>query len=321
MRQLSEFFIKNLKNESGIIFPILERVKNDDTLMFAIRDGYINIYYRGGSLLKITEHNNSFSTSFDHNYIKSGMSASDLRIPSNIDSVDAAQKCVQAFPHIKEVMDLYFSKNNKPEREYQQLVARENNYSTISNESEYFIADIEVAETEFGARFDMIGIKWPANQRQKGNKCTPVFIEMKYGDGAVGGTSGLVKHLKDFNDFIEEGRYSSLLASMENQFDQLDELGLLKFNKSGNVKNISFDTNKKLKPEVILILANHNPRSTSLSTELNKPEVLNIIKEENFDLKFFVASFSGYGMHHDCMLNLESFLKLLKDNKTKDNNK
>ena len=319
MRQLSEFFIENLKNESGIIFPILERVKNDDTLMLAIRDGYINIYYRGGSLLKITEKNNSFSTSFDDDYIKSGMPTSDLRIPSNIDSADVAQKCVQAFPHIKEVMDLYFSKNNKPEREYQQLVTRENNYSTISTESEYFISDIDYADTELSARFDMLGIKWCANQRKNSNKCTPVFIEMKYGDDALKGNSGLVKHLEDFDKLIsEKQKYNKVIASMEKQFEQLDELGLIKFNKSGNVNKILFD--EKSKPEVIFILANHNPRSSKLHNELIDPKVSKIIKGASFDLKFFVASFAGYGMHDDCMLNLDDFLKMLKG-KNKDNNK
>ena len=36
-------------------------------------------------------------------------------------------------------MDFYFSENSKPEREFQQLIARENNFSTIANQSEYFV--------------------------------------------------------------------------------------------------------------------------------------------------------------------------------------
>lgn len=55
MRELSKDFLNNLKSAKGLLHPILERVEQDDTLMLAIRDNYINIYYRGGSLLKVKE--------------------------------------------------------------------------------------------------------------------------------------------------------------------------------------------------------------------------------------------------------------------------
>lgn len=316
MRQLSTLFLNNLKDEMGILHPILKRIKQDDTLMLAIREGYINIYYRGGNLLKIEEKsNNSFSAYFDANYIKSAdIQFSDLNIPTIITAVEDAQKCVQAIPHIKEVMDFYFSANNKPEREYQQVVARENNYSTISNESEYFISDIESSDTQISARFDMLAIKWRANQRKNGDKCVPVFIEMKYGDDALCGASGIVKHLADFNKLISDSTsYEKLISEMETQFEQLCTLGLVAFNKSKNFTKILFDRREPPTPEVIFMLANHNPRSTKLRTELMRPEVKELIEKAPFDLKFFVSRFAGYGMHHDCMVNLKDFIKLLEN--------
>jgi len=39
----------------GLLNPILARVKKDQTLMIAIRENYINLYYRGGKLLRVTE--------------------------------------------------------------------------------------------------------------------------------------------------------------------------------------------------------------------------------------------------------------------------
>ena len=41
------------------------------------------------------------------------------------------------------------------EREFQQLVERENNRSSISGETEYFITDIELADSINGTRFDI----------------------------------------------------------------------------------------------------------------------------------------------------------------------
>jgi len=37
----------------GVLQPVLEAVKKDDTLMLGLRGTYVSIYYRGGELLKI----------------------------------------------------------------------------------------------------------------------------------------------------------------------------------------------------------------------------------------------------------------------------
>ena len=55
MRGLSEKFMNDLSKPEGKFHPILERVKEDHNIMLAIRDGYINIYYRGGNIIRITQ--------------------------------------------------------------------------------------------------------------------------------------------------------------------------------------------------------------------------------------------------------------------------
>jgi hypothetical protein len=71
MRGLSEKFMNDLSKPEGKLHPILERVKKDHSLMLAIRDGYINIYYRGGNILRVTEHQGFYQTFFDVNFAKS----------------------------------------------------------------------------------------------------------------------------------------------------------------------------------------------------------------------------------------------------------
>ena len=107
---------------------------------------------------------------------------------------------------LKAIMNEFLSTYSKDEREFQQLVARENNCSSISNESDYFISDIEVSESTSRARFDMIAIKWQTTKRRSGNNCRIAFIEMKYGDGALGGKAGMLKHLKDMDSLIYQQR-------------------------------------------------------------------------------------------------------------------
>lgn len=307
MRKLSEKFMGDLVDSDGVLYPILARVKKDHTLMLAIRENFINIYYRGGNILNLKEHNKGFyQASFDDQYNKSGLLIPDS--PTEINNQNDSRSWIDSFPSRKNIMDEYFSTYGKAEREFQQLIARENNNSTISNESEYFVSDIEV--TEPYARFDIMAIRWLAAQRKNGSNCKAALIEMKYGDSALTGSAGLLKHLKDMEKLItNKDGYSKLLETMESQFTQLDELGLLKFNKG--TSNAKVKLNPDEIPEVIFVIANHNPRSPKLKTILRDPEIDKYAQSQLFDLKFYVASFAGYGLHAKCMFPLVEFLKLL----------
>lgn len=310
MRALSQPFIDDLLNPDGLLHPILERVKQDHTLMLSIRKDYINIYYRGGNILRIKEQRNgSYSSFFDNEYNKSGVPSPVL--PDAIERQDAARTWVGSFQDLKGIMDFYFSEFSKPEREFQQLVARENNFSTIANQSEYFVSDIEFADSDLGARFDILAVRWLVSQRRSTSNCRPALIEMKYGDGALSGSAGVLKHLQDIDALISTGdKYKALLETMKMQFNQLDGLGLMTFNRVENWTKIKLDANEK--PEVIFILANHNPRSTKLRSILDNPEIIAYGQSQQFDLRFFVSSFAGYGLHSDCMLTLTEFQELLK---------
>lgn len=303
--------MEDLENSDGILHPILERVIKDHTLMLAIRENYINIYYRGGNILNAKQHTDLqrevyYNTHFDDNYNKSKHYIPES--PAEIRSQDDSKKWVDSFSNRKNVMDEYFSKKGKTEREFQQLVVRENNNSNISGESEYFISDIEV--TAPGARFDLMAIRWLATERKSGNKCKAALIEMKYSDDALEGDAGLLKHIEDMYGLIsDKQRYSKVLFQMKSQFSQLDELKLLKFNKGTSNAKINLDVDSV--PEVIFILANHNPRSSILNDILKNHEFDEYEQAKLFDLRFYVASFAGYGLHKDCMYNLDEFRNLL----------
>lgn len=300
----------DLLEDEGVIRPILQRVQQDDTLQLAIRDGYINIYYRGGSLLRLSEKlAGYYKAEFERKYAKGTLPIPVL--PAKVDSVDKSVLWVNAFPTLKNIMDLWLTRHRKAEREFQQLVARENNYSIISNKSDYFIVDIEYSQPKSNSRLDMLAIRWLAGQQRKtGNQCRPVLIEMKYADGALQGRSGILKHLKDIDELIaDETRYAMLLQTMQSQFHQLAALDLLKFNRGKS--NAVVELNVTDKPEVVFLLANHNPRSGSLKKIFMSPEVESYANTGRFDLRFFVASFAGYGMHADCMLDLQGFLELV----------
>jgi len=304
IRSISVIFVNDLKD--GCLKPVLDRVRADATLFLAIRNGYINIYYRGGNLMKIVDNGDSkYIASFDKNYDLDG----GLQIPhGTINKSDASQAWVAAFPRIKEAMDLWFSHHPKLEREFQQVVARENNNSSVSNQTEYFITDVEYADTGTGARFDMLAIKWLRSKRKHGGSCIPAFIEMKFGDKALAGSSGLTKHLNDFTKFINADAYQDSLKAMQSQFSIMRELKLIRFGSNGNDYVVTLDAQKK--PEVIFMLAGHNPDSPKLGKFLEEVRNLDLDKLP-FDLRFYVANFAGYGLHDNCMYDLAKFSGLV----------
>jgi hypothetical protein len=117
IRKITPKFMNDLTSEEGILHPVLAQVKKDHTLMLAIRKNYINIYYRGGNILKVTERSKKYTTDFDENY-----NLSDKEIPSSsvaITNQNDSQNWVDSFAQRKNMMDEYFSKHAGGKGKYQ----------------------------------------------------------------------------------------------------------------------------------------------------------------------------------------------------------
>ncbi len=298
-RGLSDDFFQALK--IGHLKGITERIKNDHSLMLAIRKDYINIYYRGGSILKLSRKKNGYYAEFNKNYITNDAG---IQLPEKLNSEIEVQEYLNLLPHLKDAMDLYFGQDgySKLEREMQQIIVRENNFTELANSGEYFIVDIEYARTETNSRTDILAFKWNANKR-KTAELTLSLIEFKYGDYALKNSSGIMKHLDDMEKLLDESYYGILCNTAKLQLIQLLELGLIK----GNMDIPEIDKIKITpKPEVIFVLANHNPRSDKLLNELAK-----IKESECYDLRFYISSFSGYTMHSKNMVDRKEIIRTL----------
>ncbi|BAL74672.1 hypothetical protein [Bradyrhizobium cosmicum] len=297
---ISDTFIKDLQ-DGGLLSELTKKIQSDDTLMLALRGHYINVYYRGGSILHISEQANGYAAKFDTNYFEGEVVALP---PATIQAAGDCSNWVAVLPKLKETMNAHFATRRKSEREFQQLAAWENNRSVISNDTEYFITDIEFADRDQGAKLDMVGLKWPSGLRKDETKCKPVLVEMKYGTGSYDGAAGIAKHIADLEGILANPvKREGLNKTIADQFEQLLQLKLVGFNKHANYSRAIVSG----RPEVIFLIANHNPRSRKL---LNIVE--EIVEPKDFDLRFFAASFAGYGMHDACMLDLGKFKALLK---------
>ncbi|MBI4679953.1 MAG: hypothetical protein HY753_01755, partial [Nitrospirae bacterium] len=207
-RRLSEQFKQDLtesdkkRNEGeGLLFPLTSLINNDHSLSLEIRNNYINIYYRGGNLLKLSEvKEQTYKPFFEKKYADEKDTFL-KRLPSEITSSEDLECWLEKFPKLKSVMDSWFLKHPKLEREFQQMVVWENNNSSIAKSTDYFIADIEYVIGD--ARFDMVAIQWDSDPyARKLQSYSPklCFIEMKYGDAALNGNAGMLKHVEHWKN-------------------------------------------------------------------------------------------------------------------------
>ena len=285
-RGLTDEFMTELK-VNGKYYAIVEEVKKDNTLLLQIRENYINIYYRGCSILKLDD---AGVIKIDAKYCK-----------TNIINVSDWIKELQV---IKQNVNYYLSANDKSEREFQQVVARENSFSKVSNDTDYFIVDTEFADNENNSRFDMIAIKWPSKRadRKVDENCRLAIIEMKY---AIKAFDNLQKH---FNDIDMYNKIDELKETVIKQFKQLRELDLIQFSSSGNTNEVI-----KLEGEVefILLFANYKPASNKIKINLSFMKAIEqTLAAKNIKLKFATSSFMGYGLYDNAMLDLEKFEEL-----------
>lgn len=303
-RALDEKMFKDFQ-EGGVLHDLLDYVQSDDTLDLEFRgEGRANIYYRGGSLFCIERSGDGYTLAFDTQYC--------TECDEGLEKTPSLRAAVGLIPLYKHAMDVWFAKNRKYEREFQQVVVRENNrHGAISHASDYYIVDIEyaynvnVSDKKTQARFDMIAVKWlsKSNERQNPSAPTLAIIEMKYGDGALGGSAGLKKHLEDFGTLVKNGELDDFCADYSNVFNQKCALGLIPGKESARIKITQRDI------ELIFLIANHDPDKTGLATIV--AEIADLTMEYPYPIRFAYASMMGYCLYANQMKSLEEMQEFL----------
>src|SRR4030067_1669126 len=119
-RRLSDQFMQDLQDNKRFL-SLKNMVKNDNSLSLEIRNNYINVYYRGGNLLKLSEVNkHCYKPIFNVKYSRKTDIIDGL--PKEISSKSQLAMWLERFPGLKSEMDSWFSKYPKFEREFQQKV-------------------------------------------------------------------------------------------------------------------------------------------------------------------------------------------------------
>ncbi len=253
MRKLSVTFINSLK--SGFLAGITKKVISDSDLTLEIRDNCINIYYKGNSLLKLSESTSGRYKADIHEKFRDG-----LDIPLNFIDQETTAGFLNNIPLLKENVIRYGK--HSLEIEYEQMIIRANNFEPRNN-SEYYIIDRQYVIGK--QRFDLVGIFWDRKARRKGQEVYLCFIEVKFALNQD--ISEVHNQLNRYYKAIRP-RAKNIAEEGETIFRQKLELGL--YNQSAErieaMKTLSFSKDIS-QFQFVLVLVDYNPNSLKLNLD------------------------------------------------------
>jgi hypothetical protein len=251
MRKLSETFLTCLK--SDFLSGITEYVRHDHDLNLEIRDSYINIYYKGNSLLKLAGTGSPLHYKADiHKKFLEGL---------NI-SLDFTESTVPQFikniPLIKE--NIVQHGKRSLELEYEQMIIRANNFEPRNN-TEYFMVDRQYAVRE--GRFDLTGFYWERAGRRRYQEVPVCLMEIKF---------ALNTDIRDVHNQLAryyepiKNNAAAIAEEMETVFRQKLELKLYdqSTERINAMRTLTFSRNIEAF-QFILVLVDYNPNSSLYS--------------------------------------------------------
>ena len=248
MRKLTQPFLNSLK--AGFLSEIIRRVIKDRDLDLEIRENYLNIYYKGNSLLHLSEKSPQSYHPYVHPKFLKGISLTDFTDQASVDNF------LRNIPVIKDNIVLL----GKPslEIEYEQMIIRANNHEPRNN-SEYFIVDRQVTAGEAG-RFDLTGLFWERTGRRRGQTVPLCLFEVKFALNQD--IQHVDEQLKRYYLAIRD-KASQLAEETECIFRQKLELGLFRQpeDRLEAMKTLVFSRDID-QFQFILILIDYNPYSS-----------------------------------------------------------
>jgi hypothetical protein len=210
--------------QSGL-FTLYKKHKKE--LFIGVRNNYLNLYYNCDSVAKIDYKKGVIICQTSRNYLY----GTGIREHINISPRDICKN----YAKIKENI----AGRSTPEKKAQSKLVILNNANKRSN---WFCVDIEWAkafenkqqkdDADFNARFDIIAIS-------KENNHEVALIELKYGRQAIGGYSGIYKHIENFYKYQKKRYFDTKKNSHKKEIiDILKSLKMLDVNVPAELQNL-----------------------------------------------------------------------------------
>lgn len=208
--------------------------KHKDEIIIGVRDGSVNLYYNCDSIASI-KVGTSLQCKIDKFYTngeKNNLTEDEIVRYYDIIKANSIKRC-------------------KLEKQSQQRLFIDNNKN---KSSEWFCIDVEYTKSLKGKRnaedwrFDIIAIS-------KEKPFRVALIELKYGFAAIGGTSGIRKHVEDFHKFYKDKKFEILKPELVSIIKKLGMLGVDVPSSLKGLKNEDIAT----EPEFYFVVLNNNP--------------------------------------------------------------
>ena len=278
-------------------------VISDDTLCPLLRDEKIDVYYRGFK---------TFSLSLD------GVIRNPLEFKNDLYEYDIPEKLsgldfMKYLPYMKQGIDLWYGSGTKSpyEREFSQVIMRENNSLKAGNQSDYFIIDMEHQYKKGGAIPDLVGLIMERGKRQR-----PVFqmsiIEVKYMDIAFTGVAGIRSHIDDYVDLMnDKNTLEEMKQDIVEMFFQSKKLGLIPGLKN-HYERIEISDER---PELLLALVSRNTNNGKNQRSQEVESLRDILKKaiekyDDYADDIYIAGTAelGFGLYADRKKSIKDFL-------------
>jgi hypothetical protein len=220
-------------NPGGTLHPILIAVSNKDRLRFEIRERRFNVYYCGGSLMRVYERKKYWMSHFDEKYFKGGP-LKPPQLPTQVSTKKDAHDWVEAFPDLIAGMDDWWKRHPKGELAHSHAMAEANSGIDGPPSGDYLVLDTEYQWAH--RRFDMVTAKRRPTKKDATGWAEPdlVFVEVKCEYPACYDKAGLGDHARDYRDIITamdsasaSAQYIRIKEEYENLIAQKTRLGLL----------------------------------------------------------------------------------------------
>jgi len=168
-------------------------------IFIGVRNNYLNLYYNSDSIAKVEFVKKKISCKIDKYYL----SGRHIKGKNKIEKIEPGD-VLNRFDTIK----MNSNKKATDEKKAQSKLVLMNN---LNADSKWFCIDIEWVkafenkqaknDAEFYGRFDIIAIA-------KKKPHIVALIELKYGSGAIGGESGISKHIEDFKKYQDNSYFN-----------------------------------------------------------------------------------------------------------------
>ncbi len=289
VRGISDKFIADFME--GQLKDIFKYVNSDENLALEIRDGYVNIYYKGGNLLKISKSKKG-TISFDF----------DTKYCTDKEAIDEIKKykkkkdfCDKHLDFMKKQMDSWIAKD-PAERIFQHELL-------LNCKNEIVDIEYQVGGNKKGSfRIDMILV----------NDGHVVLVENKSGTGAISSRPGSGKNKeqkagirKHYIDFLK-------MTTGKNKEDLIDSINNIISNKYDlNLIDREYTVERNAPIDFLFVLDKYNFNSELFSREVQDIKKQYGAKTNNFNTRVqFIRGINTKENNADIIVDFNNALSI-----------